>query len=170
MKKLFAILMAIAMIAALSVTAFAAIQEEDGTASITVNGVYTPEAKPATYYVTLSATSLEFTYVGAGYEWNQEELDWDAVEGQEAHWAATTKTFSIENRSSVGVEATVTANATSTATLKVKTAAMDAAAATATVSLDAPADGTADSETITVEVGGSITDDGAIGSITVALS
>ena len=170
MKKLIAVLMAIAMISALSVTAFAAIEAADGSASITVNGTLTPEVKPATYYVVLSETTLSFNYIGATYEWNQEDLDWVVAQDGEAHWEATTDTFDIENRSSVAVSATVTATSTGAVTLKVKTAAMGAAATTADVTLDAPAEGVADKETITVSVENALTAAGSLGSISVELN
>ena len=172
MKKLFAIALAIAMIATLSVTAFAAIDAETGTgsASIAVNGTITGETRPDAYYVTLTATDLTFNYVGAVYEWDPDALEYVVADGGDAHWAAEEQTFDIINKSSKGIVAQVSASATSqTATLQVK-AGEGEYANSVNVSLDAPADGNADRETITVKVGGNIAAQGAIGSITVALA
>ena len=172
MKKLFAIALAIAMICAVSVTAFAAIDPEAGTgsASIAVSGTIAGETRPDAYYVTLTATNLTFNYVGAVYEWDPDALQYKVADGGDAHWTAEEKEFEIINKSSKGIVAQVSASTTSqTATLQVK-AGNGEYANSVNVSLTAPAEGQADRETITVKVGGSIAAEGAIGSITVALA
>lgn len=177
MKKLIAVLMAIAMIAALSVTAFAAIESGNGSATITVTGNVNEQVKEDVYYVTLSQEALTFTYDMSDYEWDTENMKWVETDG--ANWAENSAEIVITSKSSDAVTATFTANATAPATLalQVKNSGDEAAAEVAVdlasaANTENPAEnGTAQTATIVVTVGGTIAaDDTAIGTITVQLS
>lgn len=182
MKKLFAILMAIAMIAALSVTAFAAtatiedVVAPNNSADITVTGDWTAEVKDDVYYVTLSQDALTFAYSEAVYEWNTSTMKWDTT--TEAGWAATSAEIEIGSKSSAAVTATFTADTdstTATLLLKEKESA-EAPAAEVVVNLnsaenaDPAQNGTEQKATIVVSVTGDLEADETIGTITVALS
>jgi len=107
MKKLFAILMAIAMIAALSVTVFADQNLEDvgSFTDITIQGTYDEiQYEEDAYYVTLKYTPVTFEYVGGNAAWNPQTLKWDAPTG--AQWNVAEADITIENRSTNGITAT----------------------------------------------------------------
>lgn len=109
MKKLIAVLMAIAMIAALSVTAFAdtldaltPAQSKDVTATYSDRNT-----KPATYSIELVWGSMEFTYQTVIQDWNATSHKWEDRVGAEAGWvcASGANEITISNDSSVAVNA-----------------------------------------------------------------
>lgn len=177
MKKLFAILLAVAMIAALSVTAFAADKDSTGAFDpIAVQGTYNASGYTDTYLITLEYAGLSFTYNAAGYTWDGAQLKW--VESAEAAWSgSTTGTITVTNKSSKAITATF-ANTTPAngatisytddgeADFESNVLSLGAAVAEKTPT----ATGTAVSETITVTVGGDLTATGKICDITVTIA
>lgn len=108
MKKFIAIIAAIAMIATMSVSVFAAndITAIGGTASeeITVNYVEGEEGKRVDVVVVDVAWSdMVFTYTVATEAWNADDLVWEDATGA---WTGTAK-VAVTNRSSKPVNASV---------------------------------------------------------------
>ena len=115
MKKLFAILLAVAVICALSVTAFAAqdpteittIPAQGATATVTVKGQYAAAAADIhNYKVVITWGDMEFKYTPAQREWNTTTHNWDNKPG--GGWSVVeskSNTISIANHSSKAIEA-----------------------------------------------------------------
>ena len=107
MKKLFAALLAGAMLASLSVTAFAAENTGATPTEITVNGTYTPGAMAdEKISVDIAWDAMNFTYTGASQgTWNPET---HAYEGAtEGGWSNNTPAITVTNHSNVAVNATL---------------------------------------------------------------
>ena len=107
MKKLFAALLAGAMLASLSVTAFAAENTGATPTEITVNGTYTPGAMAdEKISVDIAWDAMNFTYTGASQgTWNPET---HAYEGAtEGGWSNNTPAINVTNHSNVAVNATL---------------------------------------------------------------
>ena len=105
MKKLFATLLAGAMLASLSVTAFAAENTGATPTEITVNGTYTPGAMAdEKISVDIAWDAMNFTYTGASQgTWNPET---HAYEGAtEGGWSDNTPAITVTNHSNVAVSA-----------------------------------------------------------------
>lgn len=112
MKKLIAVLMAIAMIAALSVTAFAAAETLSGTEGnvpadkeITVTGTYNDQYVQE-YHVALTWGSMAFTYNTQVAAWNESTHLWET--SGEAGWTCdeNANKITLVNHSSQNVTAT----------------------------------------------------------------
>ena len=115
MKKLFATLLAVAMLASVSVTAFAA-ETNNGTqdTEITVNGTYTPgTTADEIISADIAWDAMDFTYTGASQgTWNPVTHAYEgAIEGG---WSDNTPAITVTNHSNVAVNATLgfTANVT----------------------------------------------------------
>lgn len=113
MKKLFAILLAIAMIAALSVTAFAADNAAgslQGGNEVAVFGKYIAAGTPIDVYeVVIEWDTMKFDYTDAQMIWSTEELDW--VVDRAAAWSVASDSsndITLTNKSSKDVVATFT--------------------------------------------------------------
>ena len=113
MKKLFAILLAIAMIAALSVTAFAANNAAgslQGGNEVAVYGKYIAGADPIDVYeVVIEWDTMKFDYTDAQMIWDTTELDWVVEEA--AAWSVaegSSNEITLTNKSSKDVVATFT--------------------------------------------------------------
>lgn len=108
MKKIFALILAVMMIATMSVTAFAAeVTKDGGTATITVNGTYdASEGAGETISVLVAWDAMTFTYTaGAAGEWLPDEHKYaDAAEGS---WSTDTATITVTNHSNVAVTASL---------------------------------------------------------------
>ena len=107
MKKLFAALLAGAMLASMSVTAFAATNDGITPTDITVNGTYTPGAMAdEKISVDIAWDAMNFTYTGASQgTWNPET---HAYEGAtEGGWSNNTPAITVTNHSNVAVNATL---------------------------------------------------------------
>ena len=114
MKKLFAALIAIIMLASMSVTAFAAENTGATPTDITVNGTYTPGATAdEVISADIAWDAMDFTYTGASQgTWNPAT---HAYEGAtEGGWSDNTPAITVTNHSNVAVNATLsfTANVT----------------------------------------------------------
>ena len=108
MKKLFAALLAVAMLASVSVTAFAA-ETNNGTqdTEITVNGSFVSgTAGSSVISVDIEWDAMDFTYTGASQgTWNPAT---HAYDGQtEGGWSDNTPSITVKNHSNVAVNATL---------------------------------------------------------------
>lgn len=177
MKKLFAIVLAITMIAALSVTAFAADKDGKGAFDpIAVQGTYKPSGYTDTYLITMEYTGLSFTYNAAGYVWDAASQEWD--ESTTAAWSGSTSgTITVTNKSSVAITATFANTEPANGATIAYSAAQDVAFENKVLSLGAAvaqqapdAKGTPTSGVVTVTVGGDLTETGKICDITVTIA
>ena len=105
MKKLFAIALAIAMIATLSVTAFATtLNAKTGNfTDITVSGSVTELGYIDAYKVTLTYSSIAFEYSEGTRTWDPDTLTWGDV--ADAEWVTNTANIVVTNYSSAAVTA-----------------------------------------------------------------
>lgn len=109
MKKLFAIILAVAMIATMSVTAFAAeaeLNNEKKSESVEVTAKYASGVTDAgtVYNVDLSWESMEFTYTAAGVNtWNPDNHRYEVV-GAGGAWNHTTSVITATNHSNAAVK------------------------------------------------------------------
>ena len=107
MKKLFAALLAIIMLASMSVTAFAAENTGATPTDITVNGTYTPGATADEIIsADIAWDAMDFTYTGASQgTWNPAT---HAYEGAtEGGWSDNTPAITVTNHSNVAINATL---------------------------------------------------------------
>ena len=106
MKKIIAMLLAIVMVCALSVSAFAAVQDnlDDATQNITVT--YSKPANGDVYNIDIAWTNTAFTFTQAADVWNPTNFAWDVQEDGE--WSHTAATVTVTNRSTKPVDATIT--------------------------------------------------------------
>ena len=107
MKKLFATLLAGAMLASLSVTAFAAENTGATPTEITVNGTYTPGAMAdEKISVDIAWDAMDFTYTGASQgTWNPVTHTYDGA--TEGSWSDNTPAITVTNHSNVAINATL---------------------------------------------------------------
>lgn len=112
MKKMFAILLAVALVAALSVTAMAADNAAGslvGNNSKVVQGIYAAGADVDAYKVAITWGDMQFTYAAAQRVWDTENYEWDTT--QAAGWSVVegkTNTITVVNHSSEDITATFT--------------------------------------------------------------
>ena len=107
MKKLFATLLAVAMLASVSVTAFAATNDGTQDTKITVNGSYVSGAAGSSVIsVDIEWEAMDFTYSAASQgTWNPAT---HAYDGQTAGgWSDNTPSITVKNHSNVAVNATL---------------------------------------------------------------
>ena len=114
MKKIFATLLAVAMLASVSVTAFAATNDGTQDTEITVNGSFVSgTAGSSVISVDIAWEDMDFTYTGASQgTWNPVTHAYEgAIEGG---WSDNTPAITVTNHSNVAVNATLgfTANVT----------------------------------------------------------
>ena len=108
MKKMFAILLAVAVICALSVTALAATITPEGLASKDVTGQYQAgSADVQGYKVAIAWGDMTFKYTDATRTWNTTDLEWDE---SGAGWTVVdnSNTITLTNSSSEDIKATFT--------------------------------------------------------------
>lgn len=117
MKKLLSIVLALAMVLALGVTAFAEevpagniTGETSGTVTATYNGG--EDSTPAVYAVNITwniDSTLAYSTAGTTYTWNAETLKYGTAENGTAGWSGTASvTVTVTNRSNQSVNAAVT--------------------------------------------------------------
>ena len=166
MKKIIAIIAAIAIIATMSVSAFADTLTAAGDASKAVTSNYVASAdKTHEIHVDITWTDMEFTYTVAGLAWDETKLDWYDNSGS---WSGAAK-VKVDNRSSKAVTATVEYTADDVEA----TWADNKDEATLQVGTAGEVTGTATTETFTLNVkadGGAITEDGTAGTIKVTIA
>ena len=108
MKKLLTLVLAIAMIATMSVTAFAAdVTQDGGSATIDVTGTFeAAQGAGDKISVDISWDAMEFTYTeGAKGEWLPGEHKY--ADNAAGSWSADTATITVKNHSNVAVTATL---------------------------------------------------------------
>ena len=109
MKKIFAIIISLALLSTASVTAFAAspITAKDGSDSAVVKGTYVAgDASATVYSVDIAWGSMEFTYTDASKgTWNPDTHGYDGAKA--ATWSCATDANKIEvtNHSNANVTA-----------------------------------------------------------------
>ncbi len=173
MKKILSLILAMAMVMSLSVTAFAADGVTNGgTDSSDVKGTYSSEATVTVYSVDISWSGLEFTYNGA-FEGNWNPATHEYEDATAADWAVGNGTITVTNHSNTGITATPSYTAKAgfeSAGMSFSTAALQVA--TADNGVDGAA-GTAVVGSITVTPTGSLpegTEGATIGTITITIS
>ena len=102
MKKLFAVLLAVAILCTMSVTAFAATVTTTGDTSADLTVKYSAGSKVDAYAATIEWGSMEFTYTAAAKTWNTNTLTWD--DNGTAAWS-NAGTVTITNKSSQAITA-----------------------------------------------------------------
>lgn len=112
MKKIFALILAVMMIATMSVTAFAAespanVTTDGGTATINVSGTYNAgDAADDVISVDVAWAGMEFTYNAASEgTWNPKTHNYDGATA--AGWSTNKGTITVTNHSNVAVTATL---------------------------------------------------------------
>lgn len=116
MKKIFALVLAVMMIATMSTTAFAAetVTTDGGNATINVSGTYNAgDAADDVISVDVAWAGMEFTYNAAS------EGTWDPAThsytgSTTAGWSTETATITVTNHSNVAITATCSFAATAT--------------------------------------------------------
>lgn len=168
MKKILSLILALALVMSLSVTAFAA-EEGVGTGDyeIDISAVYQPgTASDEIISVDISWGAMTFTYHGAAEgQWNPGTHDYDG--GAEAHWDATGNTITVVNHSNAAVKATFTYTPTVTSvTGSFNNATLELPTAVGTEKDAAP------SGVTTLTLDGTLTAEnaGKVGTVTVAIT
>ena len=107
MKKIFATLLAVAMLASMSVTAFAEENTSATPTEITVTGKYTPGATTGEIIsADIAWEAMDFTYTGASQgAWNPATHTYDGA--TEGGWSNNTPAITVTNHSNVAVNATL---------------------------------------------------------------
>lgn len=103
MKKLFAILLAVAMIAAMAVVASAETLNALTDQTIDVNGTFNAYEQTAEYNLTIGWGTMSFTYTEATEQWDEVNHKW--IDDEAASWAAEGNTITLKNDSSAAVAA-----------------------------------------------------------------
>lgn len=172
MKKLFAIVLAVALIAAMSVTAFAANVTANGNTEKVVTGTFVNEQLTDTYKVDIAWGAMAFNYKIADKTWSTDSHNWIANENAVAGWVVAAENgnkITLTNHSSQKV----TAAFEYTATIQGTTATFSAGDE---LEIAAPVAGaTAGVEAVTlVTIGGTALTSGQeaveVGSIAITLS
>ena len=114
MKKIFAILMTVAILCTMSVTAFATTIDTTGSnASAELTVKYSAGSQTDAYAATIAWGSMEFTYTAATKTWNTTDLKWE--ESNSGAWSAGSDSgagvVTITNRSSQAITAKFSWNA-----------------------------------------------------------
>ncbi|MCD8115533.1 MAG: hypothetical protein LUE21_00140 [Oscillospiraceae bacterium] len=109
MKKFIALMLAIALVFALSTAAFAAVTESGGSDSATVYATYAAGSAAQTVYsVDIAWGSMEFTYTGATEgAWSTTSHDYENA--KEAAWSCTegANVVTVTNHSNAPISATL---------------------------------------------------------------
>lgn len=112
MKKILSLILALAMVMSLSVTAFAAENEDNGNdlnggADINVTAKHVAGGSTGTTYsVDITWTDMTFTYTDTTTkEWQPSDHSYKEVAG--GSWDKTTATVTVTNHSNASVQATV---------------------------------------------------------------
>lgn len=190
MKKILSMILALAMVLSLGVTAFADnLTTEEYTGSLTgsVSATYTAGTEATSagniYKVNLTWTDVAVTYNGGNvgtYKWNTSTLKYELVENSNtnASWTDNAITITVENRSNASITATATYQASGDETLTfanngavtLNSAAVTGDENTVIEFTNVTAEGKAQTGTITGTMGGTITAGGTLGTITVSLT
>ena len=183
MKKTISIMLALVLVLALSVTAFAAdiTNVTDGnTASQTVTATYVPGTVGATatvYSVTISwegSSTITYSAADGGYVWDPQSLTYSG-EVKEAGWSGEAQyTITVANRSNAAVNAAASWNATNNITSTYTDSGSITVASAAPAIPTKGAQGTEQKDTITASIsnvsGPAISENTAVGTITVTIT
>lgn len=116
MKKIFALVLAVMMIATMSTTAFAAetVTNDGGNATISVSGTYSAGGAAATKIsVVVSWDAMTFTYTeGSAGTWNPNTHSYEGTTN--GGWSTETATITVTNHSNAAITATCSFEATAT--------------------------------------------------------
>lgn len=103
MKKLFSILLAVAMLCTMSISAFAAdVTTTDPTSQDLKVKYVAGSGKHDAYAASITWESMEFTYTSGGQTWDTTNMKW--VDSTDGTWSSSTVT--IANKSSQGISVT----------------------------------------------------------------
>lgn len=179
MKKVLALVIALALCAVLPITAFAeTISTANGTSSTDVKAKYNSTTPADTYCVDITWGAMEFDYNAGGQKWDTENHKWIADPDAPAGWEVkdASNTITLENHSSKAVNATFSFTAEATYTDLGGAFTYNNTALTTALELEKPtADTAAKVYTVTFTPNGDIPDTHSattyakIGSITVTL-
>ena len=109
MKKIISLILALALVMSLSVTAFAAetsanVTESGKSATINVKGTYSDGTAAAEVVsVDVAWGAMEFTYTAAGEYWDA--ASHTTKTNNDATWTASGNTITVTNHSNVGITA-----------------------------------------------------------------
>ena len=109
MRKLLCMILTAALLAALSVTAFAeTIDKSAGSSAADVKAKYNGAALVDVYSVDVIWGAMEFDYNAGGQKWNTDTHKWEADDTAPAGWAVkdSGNTITLANHSSKAVNAT----------------------------------------------------------------
>lgn len=178
MKKIISLIMVVAMLATLSLTAFAAkVETVNGTDSADVNAKYVASERTDVYSVDVTWGAMQFNYTAAGEKWDATAHKWVVDDTKPAAWAAAATDgdkITLANHSSKAVNATFAYEAVTDGTVTGSFKNGDAAL-TAALELAAPtADTAATDYVVTFVPGGTVastvTDYAKVGTITVTIA
>ncbi len=179
MKKIIALIIAVAMLSICSITAFAeTISTSNGSADVDVKAKYNSTVPADTYCVDITWGAMEFDYNAGGQKWDTTAHKWVADPAAPAGWEVkdNSNTITLENHSSKAVNATFAFAAEATYTDLAGAFTYNNAALSTALALEKPAaDTDAKVYTVTFNPSGDIPDthsDSAyakIGTITVTL-
>ena len=166
MKKIFAILLTVAMLATMSVTAFAA-TNEGGDTTIDISATFKAGSAAADVVsVDIEWGTMTFEYVeGSEGTWNPKTHEHDG--STEAKWSQSGNSITLTNHSDVGVKATFTyEKAVDSVTGTFDQNEFALATAEGTTFENAPKD------TVTLTLGGTLTaeDAGKVGTVTISIA
>ena len=107
MKKILSLILALALVMSLGITAFAAEDSTTEDKTIIVMGTYTAGQSSVTQVsVDITWDAMTFTYTGASEgTWNPETHEFDGA--SKAGWSEETATITVENHSNAAVQATL---------------------------------------------------------------
>ena len=146
MKKTICTVMAIAMLASVSTTAFATtIETATGSDSADVKGKYVSAVLEDVYSVDVTWGAMEFDYYEGGQKWNTESHKWEADPDDPARWTVNnnSNTVTLANNSSKAVNASFAFVANTGYTGLSGEFTYDNAALTSALALELPAEDTA---------------------------
>lgn len=163
MKKSLTFLLVIAMLAMVSVTAFAATNDGSAATGIDVNGEFVAADAPADKIsVEIKWDEMKFTYTEAQKVWNPATHQYDQGDGT---WSSEAKDITVSNHSNIGIKAAFTFNGNNGITGSFDNAELTLSTASGKTLSDTPSATSKFSVT-----GGKLTESGKLGTIEVIIS
>ncbi len=163
MKKTLTFLLVIAMLAMVSVTAFAATNDGSAATGIDVNGEFVAADAPADKIsVEIKWDEMKFTYTEAQKVWNPATHQYDQGDGT---WSSEAKDITVSNHSNIGIKAAFTFNGNNGITGSFDNAELTLSTASGKTLSDTPSATSKFSVT-----GGKLTESGKLGTIEVIIS
>lgn len=163
MKKTLTFLLAIAMLAMVSITAFAATNDGSAATGIDVNGEFVAADAPADKIsVEIKWDEMKFTYTEAQKVWNPKTHQYDQGDGT---WSSEAKNITVSNHSNIGIKAAFTFKGNNGITGSFDNAELTLSTASGKTLSDTPSATSKFSVT-----GGKLTESGKLGTIEVIIS